>query len=303
MTPVATLFPGTAAAYRVQVRTHGLVDEVPGAGAADHLCWVYEDDATFDAAAREFLAGGLARGERLLCVGERVLESLQSLSPEHDVADLTARGTVETLTLADVYGAAEPLRPEEQLAYYEAATRRAKDDGYVGLRVLAEVSELAADPARREDLVRWEHTADAYAASGSGFSAMCAYRADLARDTLADVASVHPLVGAPQEVSSFRLFVEGERIVLAGSVDGCSGDRLARVLPPAEALDGGAVLDLTALEFVDVAGCRVLARWAAGLRERSVVLEITGSSALLRRMWQLLDLSVVAPVNFAGAPA
>ena len=105
LTPVAALFPGAAAAYRVQVRTHGLVDEVPGAGTADHLCWVYEDDATFDAAAREFLAGGLARGERLLCVGERVIESLRSLSPDHDVAALTERGAVETLTLADVYGA------------------------------------------------------------------------------------------------------------------------------------------------------------------------------------------------------
>ena len=303
MTPVAALFPGTAAAYRVQVRTHGLVDEVPGAGTADHLCWVYEDDATFDAAAREFLAGGLARGERLLCVGERVIESLESLSPDHDVAALTARGAVETLTLADVYGAGEPLRPEQQLAYYDAATRRAKDDGYLGLRVLAEVSDLAADPARREDLVRWEHTADAYAASGSGFSAMCAYRADLARDALADVASVHPVVGAPGEVSSFRLFVDGDRIALAGSVDACSGDRLARVLPRRRALDGGVVLDLAALEFVDVAGCRVLARWAAGLRERSVSLEVAGASALLRRMWQLLDLGRVAPVTFTGSLA
>jgi anti-anti-sigma regulatory factor len=287
----------------VEVRAHGVVQEVPAAGPADHVCWVYEDDGTFDAAAREFIAAGLARGDRLLCVGDRVIESLRSLSPDHDVAALTACGAVETLTLADVYGAPELLRSEDQLAYYAAATRRAKDDGYLGLRVLAEVSDLVADPARRPDLVRWEHTADAYAASGSGFSAMCAYRADLARDALADVASVHPLVGAPEEVTSFRLFVDGDRIALAGSVDGCSGDRLARVLPAAEALDGGVVLDLTALEFVDVAGCRVLARWAAGLRERSVALEITGSSALLRRMWQLLDLAVVAPVHFAGAPA
>ena len=55
------------------VRSHGPVDVVPGADSADHLCWVYEDDADFDAAAREFLAGGLERGERLLCVGERVI--------------------------------------------------------------------------------------------------------------------------------------------------------------------------------------------------------------------------------------
>jgi anti-anti-sigma regulatory factor len=285
------------------VRTHGLVDELPGAGPADHLCWVYEDDATFDTAAREFLAGGLARGERLLCVGDRVIECLQSLLPEHDVAALTERGAVETMTLTDVYGAGGPISPDQQLAYYEGATRRARDDGYRGLRVLAEVSDLAADPARREDLVRWEHTADGYAASGSGFSAMCAYRADLAREALADVASVHPLVSAPEEVSSFRLFVDGDRIALAGSVDGCNGDRLARVLPLTRASGADVVLDVAALEFVDVAGCRALARWAAALKERSVAVTVTGSSALLRRMWQLLDLGGVAPVTFAGALA
>ena len=287
----------------MQVRRHGLVGDVPEAGPADHVCWVYEDDDGFDAAAREFLTGGLVRGERVLCVGERVIESLQSLSPAHDVAALIERGAVETLPLGDVYGGDEPFRPEQQLAYYDAATRRAKDDGYAGLRVLAEVSDLADDDARREDLVRWEQLADAYAASGSGFSAMCAYLAGLPREALGDVASVHPLVRASWETSSFRLFTDGDKIALAGSVDACCGERLARVLPAAHAGDAGVVLDVTALEFVDVAGCRVLARWAAGLRERSVALEVTGSSALLRRLWQLLDLDRVAPVTFTGALA
>ena len=53
------------------MRTHGLVEDVPEAAAADHLCWVYADDAAFDEAAREFLAGGLARGERVLCIAQR----------------------------------------------------------------------------------------------------------------------------------------------------------------------------------------------------------------------------------------
>jgi anti-anti-sigma factor len=296
------LSPGTRAAYRVEVRAHGLVDDVPGAGPGDHLCWVYDDDAAFDEAAREFLAGGLARGERLLCVGERVIEVLQALTPrDHDMATLIAQGAVETLTLAAAYEAAGPFLPEQQLAYYDAETQRAKDDGYRGLRVIAEVTDLAADPAQRADLVRWEHLADEYAVHGSGFSAMCAYRADLGPEALADVASVHPLVHAPDEVSSFRLFVDGDRIALAGSVDTFSRERLARVLAAARTKDDGVVLDVAALEFVDVSGCRVLARWAADLRARSVALEVTGSSALLRRMWQVLDLARLAPVTFTGA--
>ena len=284
------------------MRTHGSIDVVPGAGPADHLCWVYEDDAAFDAAAREFLAGGLARGERLLCVGERVIEGLRAPGAR-DLSDLIAEGTVETLTLAEAYEAAGPFLPEQQLAFYDAATKRALSAGYRGLRVIAEVSDLAADPAQRPDLVRWEHVADGYAAHGSGFSAMCAYRADLGPEALADVASVHPMVRAPEAVSSFRLFVDGHGLVLAGSVDRSSSERLARVLAATAVTDGVVVLDLAGLEFLDVAGCRVLARWAAGLADRSVTVQVTGSSALLRRMWRVLDLDQLAPVTFLEMPA
>jgi ABC-type transporter Mla MlaB component len=279
------------------VRTHGSVDAVPGAGPADHLCWVYEDDAAFDAAAREFLAGGLARGERLLCVGERVIEGLTAPGARN-LSALIAEGTVEILTLAEAYEAAGPFLPEQQLAFYDAATKRALSAGYRGLRVIAEVSDLAADPAQRPDLVRWEHVADDYAAHGSGFSAMCAYRADLGPEALGDVASVHPMVHAPVPVSSFRLFVDGHGLVIAGSVDRSSSERLARVLAATAVTDDVVVLDLADLEFLDVAACRVLARWAAGLADRSVTVQVTGSSALLRRMWRVLDLDQLAPLTF-----
>jgi ABC-type transporter Mla MlaB component len=284
------------------VRTHGSIDVVPGAGPADHLCWVYEDDAAFDAAAREFLAGGLARGERLLCVGERVIEGLAAPGAR-DLSDLIAEGTVETLTLAEAYEAVGPFLPEQQLAYYDAATKRALGAGYRGLRVIAEVSDLAADPAQRADLVRWEHVADDYAAHGAGFSAMCAYRADLGPEALADVASVHPMVHAPDAVTPFRLFADGHGLVLAGSVDRSSSDRLARVLAATAVTGDVVVLDLAGLEFLDVAACRVLAGWAAGLADRSATVQVTGSSALLRRVWRVLDLDQLAPLIFREVTA
>lgn len=288
-----------SAAYREAVRAHGPVDDVPGAESGDHLCWIYDDDADFDAAARRFLAGGLDRGERLLLVGDRAIESLQTMTPPvPDLAGLIARGALETLAVDEVYGGAGPFVPERQLEFYDAAVRRARDAGYRGLRVLAEISDLAADADRLAELVRWESLADEYAVHGPGFSAMCAYRADLNRETLADLTAVHPLVRGNGEVSSFRLFAEGGRLVLAGSVDTFCSDRLARVLDAAPITDP-VVLDLSPLEFLDIAACRTLARWAAGLTARSGHLEITGATGLLRRMWELLDLARVAPVTFA----
>jgi anti-anti-sigma regulatory factor len=169
--------------------------------------------------------------------------------------------------------------------------------------VIAEVSALAADPAVRPELVRWEHVADDYIARGTGFTAMCAYRAELAGEALADVASVHPLVHGPDGAPPFRVFFDGDRLVLAGSVDTFSAARLARVLASSPVDAGGVVLDLSLTEFVGVAACRVLARWAHDLRARGVQIEVRDASPLFQRMWRILALDALVPIAFPGSPA
>jgi len=286
------------------VRAHGTLSDIPEAGATDHVCWVYENDEAFDRAVAEFIAGGLERGERLLCVGERVIESLRGVHlPAQDVATLVAAGALETQTLAEAYAAAGTFRPMGQLAYYEAATRRALAEGYRGLRVLAEVSALAADPATRPELIRWEHVADDFIARNGGFTVMCAYSGTLPQEALSDIAAVHPFVHTPDGVPPFRIFFDYDRIVLAGSVDSFSADRLAHVLAASPIGAAGAVLDVSLLEFADVAGCRALALWARGLADRSLPVEVRGASPLFRRMWDVLALSEYAAVGFEEAAA
>jgi hypothetical protein len=98
------------------------------------------------------------------------------------------------------------------------------------------------------------------------------------------------------------VFFDDEHVVVAGSVDTFGADRLARVLAHSPAVPA-ANLDLSSLEFADVAGCRVIARWAGELRARDVPVEIRGASRLFRRVWHVLALSEVAPVAFADAAA
>ena len=69
----------------------------------------------------------------------------------------------------------EAFSPEEQLAFYDGRTRSARESGYTGLRVVAEVTALASDTRHSAGFLRWEHLADDFVASGSGFSALCAY--------------------------------------------------------------------------------------------------------------------------------
>jgi anti-anti-sigma factor len=287
------------AAYRGGVRAQGALTEITGTGDAEHVCWVYDDAAVFDAAVHDFVARGLARGERLLCVGERVIASLrEGCAPLADVDRLIADGVLETLTVAEAYDAAGEFVPERQLAFYDAATRRALADGYRGLRVVADVSPLAADPLRRRDLVRWEHLADHFVAHGPGMSALCAYRPDLGEEVLADAASGHPLVHTPAGLPPFRIFFDEGRLAVVGSVDTFAAERLARVLAATPVTGTTAILDLCQVDFVDVAGCRVIATWARELRKRSVQLTLLGASHLVQRMWQLLSLTEIAPVTF-----
>jgi hypothetical protein len=287
------------------VRAHGLLTDIPGAGADEHICWVYdEDDEEFDRAVRRFLAGGLGRGERLLCVGERVIDSLSIDSDGFGGADaLIADGTLRTLTTSEAYEAGRGFAPSDQRDFYDAAAREAIADGYAGLRVVAEVSALAADPDSRAVLVQWEHVADGAIARRGGFTAMCAYRGDLAGEALDDVASVHPLVHAASGLPPFQVYFDDDSVALTGSVDAFSADRLARVLATSPVGEQGAVLDLGLVEFVDVAASRVIARWAQDLDARALTLEVRGASPLVRRMWRVLALGDIAPVRFAGAAA
>jgi hypothetical protein len=283
------------------VRAHGTLTDIPEAGTNDHVCWVYDDAAAFDRTVEEFLVGGLERGERLLCVGERVIESLSGLTV--DVPTLIAAGAVETQTMAQAYAATGPFRCENQLSYYESATQRALAEGYRGLRVIAEVSALAADPATRSELVRWEHVADDFIAQGSGFTAVCAYSGDLADEALTDITAVHPLVHASDGLSPFQIFFDDDHIVLVGSVDTFSADRLARVLAASPVGPDGAVLDLALLEFADIAACRAVALWARGMQGRSLPVEVRGASPLFRRIWQVLGLGELAAIGFAESAA
>jgi hypothetical protein len=282
------------------VRTQGLVTEVPEPSSGDHLCWVYDDDATFDAGVRQFVAGGLARGERLLCVGDRVIDRVRSgAAGVEGVESLVADGRLELLTFAEAYAAAGPFGPEPQLAFYRSVTQAAVAEGYRGLRVIAEVSPLAEEAGSRADLVRWEHVADEFMAQGSGMSAMCAYRGDLPGAALTDVASAHPLVHAGPGLPAFRLFFDRGGLALAGSVDTFDAGRLAALLASSPVEGPVATLDLTFLDFLDGAGCRVLARWARDLRDHSISLELYRAPRLLRRMWSILGYTQLAPVIFS----
>jgi anti-anti-sigma regulatory factor len=287
----------------VIVRAQGVLNRPAAAGPADHLCWVYDDASSLAAVARQFLSDGLARGERLLFVGDyEGIDALrQPATVLPDVDALVAGGVLQLVPVEGAYRTGQ-FDADRQLKFYDEVTRRAVGDGYTGLRVVADVTPLAMNPARQADLVRWEHLADDFFAHGPGMSAMCAYRrGQVSPAVLAAAAAVHPQVHAPDDVPPFRVWFDDGGLAVAGVLDAFSADHLLRVLLASHVAGPVVRLDLSRVEFVDAAGCRALARWAQALQGRSARLTLGGASRLFRQTWQMLGFDQVTDATFEAA--
>lgn len=80
----------------------------------------------------------------------------------------------------------------------------------------------------------------------------------------------------------------GRRIAVRGAVDAATCGRLDAALR--EIVGSGALLvavDLGDVRFLDSSGLRVLARWAAHLREEGGALLVEGASGATRRVLEL----------------
>jgi len=266
-----------------------VVSDLQGLGRHDHVCWIYDDVLDYGAAAREFLLDGLSRGERLLCVGEGAIRAAtEGPTALPDVAELVRTGRLDLLPVSAVYEAGPERRTvAEQLHFYSQAVDRALADGYAGLRVAAEVTELAADP----DHVAWEQAADRFIVEGPGMATMCAYRLEVIGDELRDrLLQVHPLAGGRAPEAGFRVYADEGALVLHGEVDSFSAGELAEVLSAAPRSAGVVTVDAAGLAFIDAAGTRVLADWRDALRSGGVELTLRNPPRVLRRVWQTLDL-------------
>jgi anti-anti-sigma factor len=230
------------------------------------------------------------------------LDALRETDPALPALDdLVTRGALDMVSAADAYRTGR-FDVERQLAFYEAATRRAMDEGYTGLRVVADVTPLAAGARGQAELVRWEHRADDFFASGPGMSAMCAYRRGRVDPAvLAGAVAVHPQVHAPDDVPPFRLWFDDGGLALAGVLDAFSADHALEVLLGSHVAGPVVRLDLSRVEFVDAAGCRALARWSLALSQRSARLRLVGTTRLFRRTWQVLGLAELTGATLEAA--
>jgi hypothetical protein len=171
-------------------------------------------------------------------------------------------------------------------------------DGFTGLRIAAEATELIRTPRQLEAFARYEHAIDRYMMDWP-FAAMCGYdRKTLGPETVAAIAAMHPL--ASPGATPLRLFPSPEPEVsaaLAGEIDIAGHDLLRVALHRADLPEhrGKVVIDATGLSFVDHRGLIRISDYSVARDVTTVVHTRAGSSlAMLAGLIELPRLQVQA---------
>lgn len=163
---------------------------------------------------------------------------------------------------------------------------RALDEGYPGVRLSARADAGLGD-SRLEEYRAVDQLTDSLCAS-LPVTALCQLDAGSASDaTLSAVIESHASV----EDVQMRLGRDDDQVlVLSGEVDFNSADVLTRALRSLCRSQPGsaAVLDLSELSFVDVAGCRALVMGTEDFREAGGSLTLIGASTHLEKVLTLL---------------
>jgi anti-anti-sigma regulatory factor len=233
------------------MRMIGPVGSYRGLGMQDHLCWVHGDCGDYRARLGEFFRDGLGRGLRVAYLGSGDAGELRELLGRVAGTDpLRSGGAVRVISFEEIDGAGEPLDPGAVIKRYDAATQEALADGYRGLRIGADVTDLVRAADQQDAFARCEFLLERYS-SRHPLSAMCGYRRDLG-DAVAQFACLHAAV--PAGLTPFQMFACDDGAVgLLGEFDhACKGAferALARIEPAPD--DRELIFDLSQIRFMD----------------------------------------------------
>jgi hypothetical protein len=233
------------------MRMIGPVGSYRELGVQDHLCWVHGDRGDYRPRLGEFFRDGLDRGLRVAYLGSGDAGELRELvGLVAGTGPLRSGEAVRVISLEEFYGAGEPVDPATVLKRYDAATQEALADGYRGLRIGADVTDLVRAPERQDAFARCEFLLERYS-SRHPLSAMCGYRRELG-DAVAQFACLHAAV--PAGLTPFQVFACGDGAVgLLGEFDQACQAAFERALALIEPVpdDPELIIDLSEVRFMD----------------------------------------------------
>lgn len=257
--------------------------EMAPLGKGDHVCWVVEDPVSYAAVAGPLIAEGRARGQHVVV-----------FAPEGRAVPL-ATTPADSVAAADPYAAffgQGPLDPGIMLRALRKLSARAREGGYDGLRVISDMDWLLPGSPTPEEIAGLEIIVDR-AARELGATIVCAYRrSSFDSVALLGALPVHPIRWGHDAGPQFDFRADGTSgWLLSGEIDVAVIGTFAAAFAAAASL-GDCLVDVSGLEFVDVAGLRAMSQAA---RRAHADVQLRGAPAALNRLWQLLGPAGPAP--------
>ena len=272
-----------------------------GLRPGDHVCWTFADDADLAEAVVSYLDEGRRRDEQLLLVGASRPALLTACAGLPDRDELLAGGQLDLQITGEAYAGGSGLLPVKQVERYRAAVQGALGSGRTGLRVVADVTALIRNGrSGRRRLHAYEQLADVLMGAVP-MTAVCLYDESVGAEELGPVAVLHPLQHLGDRQPQAHLSGRGPRLSLHGEVDLTEAEHVRTALVDV-AGDGSGdgsgtgpgelVLDLSDLDFLDVAGGRALYGAQRDLAARGIRLRLAEAPGHVRRCLELFDLAV-----------
>jgi anti-anti-sigma regulatory factor len=236
----------------------------PAVSPGDHACCTFATDDEQAELVSRFARDAVERNDRVFYLADR--------ADEAQVAGYVTDGGLDGRAMLDG-GALQVLHSSQidlaggfdrnrMLTVWRQLTEAARDDGYRGLAVLAEMSWALSRDVDADTLIDYEETSGSVFASKE-LSAICQYDRRLFDDeTLQRAGHAHSVAmrlgGAGCTVDHHRLLIHLGRVLeVGGEVDLANVHFLDQILVERLA-HGDAVADCTMLTFIDAGGCRVL---------------------------------------------
>ncbi len=254
-----------------------LVDLAPGS----HVCWVVRDPAGYLECAATLLAQAGRTNEKPVVFGPACGDALEILRP---LAAMAADPWEAFLGRGD-------LNPDAIFTMMEEQTARARDEGYRGIRLVADMDWLIPARPSVELLVGFELLLDRHV-KRLGATIICAYReTSFDTEALAGALSVHPVEVGVDSPPQFRLVADDlDRWRLVGEVDIAVDANFRAAI--AATVGSPCVIDASSLAFIDVGGMRALAE---AVRSSHGAIRLVGAPAIVRRGWQMAGFAEMAP--------
>ncbi|BFU45457.1 MEDS domain-containing protein [Krasilnikovia sp. MM14-A1004] len=239
----------------------------------DHACLMFSDSEERLDLVAAFARDGLRQGQQVLCLTDAITPSeLRAQLAERGLAvhDAVDSGQLHVAGAAELFLADGSFAAERVVTRLAGRIDRARDAGFAGLRVTADMCWALRPVAGVEELMTYESRVGHLLSEGRAM-AVCQYdRQCFDAVTLAGVAANHELALAAATYHDDALLRICRQylppgIRVAGEIDYRGVEPLARALAEALALDEHIDVNLLGLQFIDGSAAGALAQAAAAL--------------------------------------